>query len=802
MSNSNAIQSVGAMRPRPDGSRNWLFLSFVVFFGGGVPALIYQVVWQRVLSLYFGVDIYSTTIAVTVFMLGLGIGSFAGGWLADRLRSVVMAYAIVEVLIALFGLASLQFFSLVGASFAGSSLGMLILVDSLLLLLPTCLMGMTLPLMTRVVVDSQASIGPRLARLYGLNTLGAAVGAIVSSYWLIGSLGMDGALRVAVAINLLLAAAMFVLVRGQRPDLDEPGQAGTDLGLTTASDSIPDRQADDHPMYSLPLILACAFLSGFIALGNEIVWYRIVRVLLHGTVYVFGTVLFVFLLGIALGAIAAQKRIARPGWLQRFAWCQLGAAAWVFLFFMSIGHFSDLPGLRHLVSASFFIYFHPSLELVAGEISLASLYSALDVFFWTAAILLVPTFLMGYGFPNLMRAGSSRVASVGRSVGNIYLANIVGSALGSLIVGFVLIHRFGSERTLQIMILLGAISAMMILQVSDRRDRRSTSRRVVPLRTIAPIVLILFTLFTFPERMQIIKAVHLADFPIVTFSGLEDRTGVVALRDQSDVVAFAEEKRVLGRRRLYIDGSAHGGISEEVGFDDEVQAAMSAHPRPTRVLSIGLGDGRMVAAAATRAGVDEIVVVELNESLRKLIASTPQGGLIEEHAGKMRYVVDDGRRWLLANPDEKFDVVMMWPLHAAHAYSGSLFSMEFMQIIARHLRADGLLIVRSADGYSTARTVATVFDQTVRLRTQTYVAANSPLIFDRRRIESTTIDLASLITADKTLILKETELAPLNRDTRPNSEYYLTYPFAKHMARGATPLYASPGGSLNHFLAQ
>lgn len=774
--------------------RSWLLLSFVVFFGGGIPALIYQVVWQRVLSLYFGVDIYSTTVAVTVFMLGLGVGSMIGGRLADRLGSPVILYAVVELLIGVFGLLSLSLFSAVGSAFAGSPLALLIVVDGLLLLVPTCLMGMTLPLMTRTVVDDHAHIGSRLALLYGLNTLGAAVGALLTAWLLIGLLGMAGAIRVAVSINVLLAFTIFLLVGAKAP---RRNTAMTTAGPVPAT---VHRPANDRFQLSFQQVLACAFLSGFIALGYEIVWYRVIRVLLHGTVYVFGTVLFVFLTGIALGAFAAQRRINEPGWASRFAWCQLGAAAWVFGFFVLIGHFSALPGVRHLISASFFTYFHPTLELVAGQFNLLSLYSALDIPFWTAAILFVPTFLMGYGFPNLMRAGSQSLASLGRSIGAIYFANIVGSAAGSLLTGFVLIHYFGSERTLQLMVVLGALTALAIFWRARQTTASPVGRQGLA-TVVLPVALIVLAWSVFPGPMQLIKAVHLADFPAVEFEGREDRTGTVVLRRQAETIAFAEEQRIFGQRRLYIDGSVHGGVSDQVNFDEEVQAAFSAHPAPRRVLSIGLGDGHMVAEATRQPGVQQLVVVELNSSLRELIARTPQGELIESNAGKIRYVVDDGRRWLLANPAESFDVIMMWPLHAAHAHSGSLFSAEFMQIIRHHLKPDGLVILRSADYFSTARTVATVFEHVIRLKTQTYVGSAVPLRFSASRAGMSRGALADMITADSALILGNTRAAPINQDLRPNSEFYLTYPFTAYMARGkGVPFAGSPGTMSDHIV--
>ena len=154
---------------------------------------------------------------------------------------------------------------------------------------------------------------------------------------------------------------------------------------------------------------------------------------------------------------------------------------------------------------------------------------------------------------------------------------------------------------------------------------------------------------------------------------MEDRTGVSVLRRQRQVIAFSQEAAVLGQQRLDIDGSHHGdGSDAPLAEDWPLQVALSAHPAPRRVLCIGLGDGQMAATAVQWRDVEELIVVELNGTLDRVVSRTGQGKALLT-SEKTRYVVDDGRRWLLANPAESFDVIMMFPLHAAHAFSGALY---------------------------------------------------------------------------------------------------------------------------------
>jgi spermidine synthase len=735
---------------------------YVVFFVAGVPALVYQVVWQRALSMHFGIDIYSTSITVATFMFGLGIGSLLGGHLADRLARPGVAYAVCEALLGAFGAASLASFRLVGESLAGADLGWVAVANFALLLAPTTLMGMTLPLMCQSLRMRNAVVGEQFATLYAVNTLGAAVGALLAAYLLVGILGLGGATLLAAAMNVTLGVAAFLLVRS----------AG---GAETVTDTRSAVRAEASSMPSQKLVAICAFLSGFVALGYQLVWYRLLTLLLHGTVYVFGTILFVFLTGIALGSWYARRATDVGSPLRRFAGSQIGIAVYVLAFSMLLGYGSSLPGLRHLIGATTLTTFHPAPELFAGTLSLRSLYSLLDIGFWTAAFVGLPTFLMGFGFPQLVRAATDHVSRLGRSVGYVYFANIVGSTLGTLVVGFGLLHFLGSEWTLRLLISAGALTGLL----ASYRATPTAARRWSPRLPLVGAATVAIAVVAFPARHDLIRAALYSDFDQVDFNAAEDRSGIVALRTQRDVISFSEEQQILGTQRLLIDGSTHGGFqssSEDLVFDSAVKLALAAHPSPQRVLSIGLGDGRMCAAAAAHPSVEKLVVVELNGALANVLEQTPQGQSLFR-SPKLDLLTDDGRRWLLANRDEKFDVVLMWPLHAAHAYSGNLYSAEFFELVRAHLAPGGVLFARSVDTYSTAKTIASGFEHVVRIDDSSYVASNSSLRFSASRAELPPSEIAARLEADRESILRETAAAPLNHDLRPNTEYYLTYPY-------------------------
>jgi spermidine synthase len=745
-------------------------LFYLLFFVAGAPALIYQTVWQRVLTLYFGVDIYSTSATVASVMLGLGLGALLGGRLADHSPRPVRLYVIAELLIGVFGALSLQLFSYVGSLLAGESLAIVIPVDFLLLLIPTLLMGMTLPLMCRIVTTTDDQIGKHLAWLYGLNTLGASAGALISSYLLCGLYGLDGTTRIAAGLNVLLAGGAFLLSR------DVPAAENTSLASQPVESSpTPPRTSNAGGQYSF--ILAISFLSGFVALGYEILWYRVLSLLLHGTVYVFGTILSFYLLGIGLGSLYSRRHIQRDAPLLRFARSQVGIGLYGLLWFGLLTHLSWLPGLRHLIGASTFTTLHPAPELIVGKVSLVTLYSLLDIPLWVVLVLGVPTFLMGYGFPMLLRAGSQTVSEMGRSVASIYFANIVGSTLGTLVVGFVLLHQFGMEVTLTCLVVLGTTSALAIFLVARREPSLAARPRrawlVVTLGVMVGAVLFL------PRPLALVNALHYSDYASVSIRSAEDRSGVVALRRQDERISFVEEDDLLGKYRLYIDGSAHGGFDdlEEVVAERSAEFGLSACPTPKRVLCVGLGDGKIAAAILQDPSLKELIIVELSSALVEVLRQTPQGKFVLD-SPQTTLVLDDGRRWLQAHPEERFDVISSWPLYAAWAHSGNLYSLEYFQLLKKHLAPEGVLLTGSADMFSTAKTLATVFPHVIRAGRSFYVASLSPIRFDLARAAMTREELLNYVEADRDTILGGTSDSRINYDFHPNAEYYVTYPHA------------------------
>ncbi|HEY8149722.1 MAG TPA: fused MFS/spermidine synthase, partial [Vicinamibacteria bacterium] len=263
------------------------------FFLSGAAALIYQVTWQRLLALHSGVGIYSVAMIVAAFMVGLGLGSHVGGVLSVRLapRTALLAFAALELAIGLFGLASGHLYYdwlylRAGVLYAPPWRAAILHFVSLAL--PTILMGMSLPLLVRAMVRDAPHAARTIGLLYGVNVLGACAGALVTPWVLVRFYGIREALLVAGAANLL--AACIGLTAGVFRSL------GSEF---LARDLLPERPVP--VTLRLSAWAALFALSGFCALSLEIVWFRIIDVAVKSTAFTFGTVLAVYLLGLAVG---------------------------------------------------------------------------------------------------------------------------------------------------------------------------------------------------------------------------------------------------------------------------------------------------------------------------------------------------------------------------------------------------------------------------------------------------------------------------------------------------------------------
>jgi predicted membrane-bound spermidine synthase len=744
--------------------RLFFAVALVVFFMSGSAALIYQVIWQRVLTLYYGVGAVSIAIVVAVFMAGLGVGGVLGGWLVERLSRRVALYVVCEVVIAAFGAVSLPMFGralpvLGELGYAGG-----FFVIAALLLVPTTLMGMTLPIMVKLVNDAVPDVGRNVSLLYFANTIGAAAGAFAASYWLISFHGLDGAVWFAVAVNaaLCVIAGLFLMAR--------PPHAAADPVLATAGDDTLDAWARERWL---------TFGTGLLAIGYQLVWFRVLSTLLKPNSYVFSTVLSVYLFGLALGSLWMSRHIrsvpARRERLTLFYTLNALIAVVSLVTFAGFYAASRLESFQRVIRWAFDNELHPPFQRIfvipGGTLAerWASLVTTWDIVWWPMLIVLPCTILMGASFPLVTATAIGRSRRDGLRTGLMAGIAIAGNVVGALVTGFVLLPWLGTERTLLLFICAGLL---WVLGVTEWRGRPVS----IGARSAAAVLSIAVAVAVMPGATQLYAAMHAAPAGrerIIT----EDIDGTaVTYRDHRD-----------GREviQVYIGGSSHATYPS-AAYQTEVLEAATYARRLDHVLVIGFGGGDLTDRILKTPGVGRVTVVEISNALVRNIRQIPAYQRLLADP-RVTFVVDDGRRFLQRTPD-RYDALLMDPLQFISAYSNNLYSLEFFTLVRERLTPEGLAMVWFNEYYVIPKTIATAF---THLQCFYYfcLASEAPM----QRNEARRAEVWAGFDADirdgvkrrldqpyynkggRDEALKAAANYPVNRDLNPVTEYYIGY---------------------------
>jgi spermidine synthase len=645
----------------------------VAFFFSGVSALFYQVIWLRELSTVFGNTTLAISVTLTAFMSGLAIGSYVFGRLGDRMARPLRTYALLELAIGIYGLASLSLLRAVHAGYVGLAhrlpfdspwlVSFQFWASFLVLLVPTALMGGTLPVAVKGLVRRIDTVGEEVGKLYGINTFGAATGVLLVGFFLLPVLGLRGSVALAALINL---AVGFVILRLDAPvEPAAPQSADVSPAAMVASDPPPADEAPS-PSRALIAILVGGFaLSGFAGLALEVAWTRALSLYTGSSVYAFSAVLLAILIGIALGSImVARADRVRPVTLGWFAAAQLAAAAatLALVFDYNFLAFTFL----HIVSR------------LAGTYPVLLTFEVLII----VGCLLVPTLCSGAAFPILSRIYVRRSDALSRSLGFLYAANTFGCILGAFAAGFLLIPEIGLRSTVLLCAGFYTLTGAAVLLAN--RDSRT-------LGTFFLVSLLAIIFLLPPWRPELMSAGFFRNLidPKTAAEYVEQERKVLFYREGS--LATVAVAQVGSNHSLVINGKVD---ASDVDEEMDTQTLL-AHlpllfaPRRDSALVVGLGSGTTSGAAALHPvrSIDcieiEPVVAQAARHFRHInrdVLSNPRFHLIAA----------DARNYLAATP-KRYDVIMSEPSNPWVAGVASLFTVEHFQALRDRLADDGII---------------------------------------------------------------------------------------------------------------
>jgi spermidine synthase len=639
----------------------------LLFAGSGCSALIYEIVWYQMLQLAIGSTTVSLAFLLATYMGGLCLGSL---WLPRSRFSQqhpLKVYAALELGIAIFGILVLIGLPLVNRIYVAGVEhglpGMLLrgFISTVCLLPPTVLMGASLPAIVRWVKSTPRGVS-WWGLLYGGNTVGAVFGCLLAGFYLLRLYDMAFTTFVAAGINLAVAAGSYMLA-GRTPSVATITEDGGADAEAPAPAYTPEPAEAGASRWTVYVTIA---LSGACALGAEVIWTRLMGMMLGATVYVFSIILAVFLIGLAVGSSAGSwmlrsvqgQRTARLA----LGWCQVLLAAGIAWTAYMISNSLPYWPINPLLTSSPWFTFQ--LDMVRC--------------LWA---ILPPALLWGASFPLALAAAAAPGEDPGRVVGGIYAANTLGAIVGALGISLIMIPWAGTQQSQRLLLMASALSALFVLVPYVRSYQSKTVAAWLAVSMVAAVWLtvnldpIPGKLIAYGRRLPISSA---SSEVLYTAEGINSSVAITKWADGA----------------VEVDVNGHVEATTE-SYDMKLQRMVGhlpalIHPNPKSVLGIGFGAGVSAGTFTRYPGIEHITVCEIEPVIpptsTRYFAKYDYDVL---HNPRTRIVFDDARHYLMTTTD-MYDIIASDPLDVFVKGTAALYSKEYFEAVKRHLNPGGM----------------------------------------------------------------------------------------------------------------
>ncbi len=727
----------------------------LVFFISGFAALMYQVIWQRWLVFFTGIGSVSISLIVSAFMTGLGVGYWAGGTLSDKIgqKKQILLFVFAELGIGTFACISkpLLYDFLYGGNViqSGNPLENYAVLF-LFLLVPTFLMGVSLPLLSKAIAlkntEKQASF---VGKLYFVNTLGAAFGAIITSVVFIRWMGFHDAVLVGASLNFLCAAIALVIYFREKKS----------VASTVVTSSAPLRWSKDFVFW-----LTQYAITGFMAISFEIIWFRMIDVMIKSISFSFSIILFIYLASMAMGSrfgVYYQNRTRRN---LRSVYFNVQ----YFLYVYSIGGILLLLlGLEHLENLAFIKAYFFSYDPTFEGLVLLFTYLLIPLF-----LMAIPTFIMGFSFSISQRIVQNDYSEFGRKLGWLQFTNIAGSSVGAWLVTLIGFNIIGTALTIKIIGLIG----LFYIWLSFKNKFLSLSKSIV-----AGIFLLMIA-FLIPVQNGFWRI----------FLGVEKESEVVFNEDDTALSSIKMQEAGVGV--VFMNGLGQSSLpfKQDLGHVALGSIPALVHPNPQDIAIIGLGSGGTLYSVAARSETRKIdcfeVIVNQPDVLTKFaekISDTPINAILNDK--RVNMILYDGR-FEIQNNAKRYDIIEADALRPISSYSGNIYSKEYFEILKSKLKPNGIVASWSPTG-RVDRTFLTVFPHVYKVGDFILVGSNEPLqitkasvlknteaAFTQRHFNAADMNIQEVLGSymDKIEVLQNgslTSQVDINTDMFPKDEY-------------------------------
>lgn len=681
----------------------WMMpLIIIGFLLSGMAGLIDEVVWSKALPLFIGGTTLSHTIVLATFMGGLALGNYVFGRWADVSENPLRVYALLELGVGVLCLAFPEIFDGVSKAYvtlAGPlgfgnpwTLVLKVLLAATVVLVPTFLMGGTLPILARIVVRDLDEVTNDVGRLYTINSLGAIAGVALGGFVLIPLLGLDMTIRLSAGINLCLALVFFlasrVLPTRLAPRLRD-GAATPDAPPGAGSSEPPGAGPQSFSLGQARLVLLVIGLSGAVSMLYELVWTRLLSLVMGSSTYSFTIMLLTFISGITMGAYAVSRAFSRDS--DPIRW----------LAYAELAVFASILPLVPLYDQMPFTFAAIASVLDRSE-ELFGVYLLIKVTI-SFVLMFLPCFFIGMTLPLASRVAVERLSVVGRRVGSVFSINTLGTVIGATLTGLVLIPSFDLQTTLQLGIFASAALGILLLGATSLPRRR---RGLLAGGALALFALVVGLSGSWDPLMLHFGLYRHKHFAVDSYEALQKElspfvveyahdgadTSVAILRDSRDDDIY-----------MKVNGKTDAGTGSDMTTQlwlghlgmflssEAVAPDSSADGETTKALVIGLGSGITAGSVLShpRARVD---VVEISEAVVEgsRYFSAYNGDIFANPNFHLH--VGDAKEFFKLRPRDRYELIVSEPSNPWISGIGNLFSLEYFAEIKGHLTSSGVLV--------------------------------------------------------------------------------------------------------------
>ena len=791
-------------------TRNIEILVLICFFLSGLTGLIYEILWTRMIVKIIGSAPFAVSIILTIFMGGLGLGSYLASRTIDHVKGpirLVRIYGILELAIGAYGLAipvlltafKPLFVVLYNQFFSNFMLyNLLTFVGcSILFCFPVICMGATLPILCRFYVTKLSHLGTHAGRLYGLNTIGAALGALLCGFWLINFLGVGGSLIVVVLVNGIIGLSCLLIRPKAVTRKVETNQAASDSQKSLQTVRAERTTLPEH-QWAVNGALVIFAVSGFCAMAYEVIWTKLLGLIIGPTTYSFTIVLVTFILGLALGSMIF-------GWLAD----KSGKTIWLLIFTQIAAAFLVL-GTSQLLGNSQ-LFFAKVIFNFKDQFILLSVFKAVILFIF----MILPTLCLGATFPLVGKIYTQSVLKVGRSLGFVYAINSIGAVLGSFCAGFLLIPLLGKEKSLSVVIALQLLVSLIFAAIILGKKKQSIFKWAC---VAAPALVGLFLCLHFPmwNRYLLSEGRYYRFDQIET--EVEHRGWLETLLQGPKILTrlaygelvyygdgiggFTTVRKYagpLGSVEYILENSGKADASSQGDMTTQTLSAhfpMLFHRNPKTIMVLGLASG-ITAGEILHYDIKQLDVIDIN---RQVVAASnfflPWNNNVLSDP-KTNLIIQDGRAHLQLTK-QKYDVIISEPSNPWMAGVAALFTRDFFTLAKKQLNKDGIFVqwLQSYEmDWSTfalvGRTFAEVFPNSLLVLTGPSSRGQDYLLVGLKGEKQLSLDRAkqklSCIQQSRNVTLRDARLlyrlivsedlhrlfgqGPVNTDSRPRLEF-------------------------------